>query len=100
MAGRARALDRGRDDDVVTGRAASRSARATAPTAGIASGGTKSEALEYRRLVRQIERLLANDRLSEARQLNERARELFRRLYGPRVEPPPSSGGGAEHPRE
>jgi hypothetical protein len=36
----------------------------------------------YRLVCRDIDRLLAQGRLSEARQLNDEARKLFRRLYG------------------
>jgi hypothetical protein len=38
---------------------------------------------DYRRACRQIGRLLDQGRLSEARQLNDEARTLYRRLYGP-----------------
>jgi hypothetical protein len=51
-----------------------------------------SEAREYHRLNREIERLLAEDRLAQARRLNDRARTLFRRLYGSRVRKPETGG--------
>jgi hypothetical protein len=40
------------------------------------------ELRSYRQLCREIDRLLAAGRLSEARRLNDQARALFRRLYG------------------
>lgn len=49
----------------------------------------KRQFREYRRLTREIERLLNEGRLSEARELNERARALYRTLH--------RTGGGA-HP--
>ncbi len=42
----------------------------------------RRELRSYRRLCREIDRLLAADRLSEARRLNDEARALFQRLYG------------------
>ena len=45
-------------------------------------GERRRDIRTYRRLCREIDRLLAAGRLTEAQRLNDQARTLFRRLYG------------------
>ncbi len=68
------------------------SSRAGASVVG-ADVDLRREVRSYRQLCREIDRLLAAGRLSEARRLNDEARALFRRLYGSSSELKPPGGG-------